>query len=145
MFKNQMNSQLNRIAKKSSLVIFPIITFLFCSNYTAAQYKVKAIDTEPFDEVVVSPHIEAVFKEGDKESVSIESITVPIEKLNIVIKNNALNVYLNGAKTTTNKKKENINGNKRKTPIYKSTVVRAIITYKKNKLIRPKRRRKICI
>jgi len=131
MFKNQVNFQLNQIAKKSSSVIFPLITFLFCSGYTAAQSKLKVVDTEPFEKVIISPHIEVIFKEGDKESVSIESITVPIEKLNIVVKNNTLNVYLDGAKTTTDKKKENINGNKRKTPIYKSTVVRAIITYKK--------------
>lgn len=129
MFKNQMNFRLKRIAKRTGLAIFPIITFLLCSNYSTAQSKV--IDVETFDKVIVSPHIEVVFKEGDKESVLVESITVPNEKLNVIVKNNTLNIYLDGAKITADKKKEKINGNKRKTPIYIGTVVKAIITYKK--------------
>jgi len=129
MFKNQINSQLKTKVKKTSLTVFSIIAFLLCSIYSTAQSKV--IDVETFDKVIVSPHIEIVFKEGTKESVSIESITVPIEKLNVTVKNNTLNVYLDGAKITADKKKENINGNKHKTPIYKGTVVKAIIFYKK--------------
>ncbi len=115
MFKNQL--------------IFPIITLLLFTNYLTAQS--KQIDVDSFNEVVVSPHIEVVFKEGNKESVSIESITVPSEKLNVVVKNNTLNVFLEGAKITTDQKKEKGNGYNYKTSIYNGTIVKAIITYKK--------------
>ncbi len=119
MFKSQINSGLKWIA---------IIAFLLFSNYTTAQFKV--IDVETFDKIIVSPHIEVIFKKGEKESVSIESMTEPIKKLNVTVKNNTLNVYLDGAKITANKEKEVIDGYKRKIPVYKGTVVKAVITYK---------------
>ncbi len=129
MRKNQMYFQLNWITKKTSLAVFSIISFLLFSAHSTAQSKV--IEVETFNEVIVSPHIEVIFKAGEKESVSVESIIVPFEKLNVSVKNNTLNIYLDGAKITTDKKEEYINGNKRKTSIYKGTIVRAIITYKK--------------
>ena len=129
MFKNQMNFQMKWITRKTSLAVFPLIVFLLFSNYSTAQSKVIAVET--FDKVIVSPHIEVIFKEGVKESVSVESIIVPIEKLNVVVKNNTLNVYLDGARITTETKKEYVNNNKRKTSIYKGTIVSLIITYKK--------------
>ena len=129
MFKSQINFRITGITRKTSLAVFPIIAFLFFSNYSTAQSKVIAVET--FDKVIVSPHIEVIFKEGVKESVSVESIIVPIEKLNVIVKNNTLNVYLEGARTTTDQKKESINGNKRKTSIYNGTIVSVIITYKK--------------
>lgn len=128
MFAIKMNFQLKELRRKTSLALFPILCLLLFSNYSTAQSKV--FDVESFDKVVVSPHIEVVFKEGTKESVSVESITEPMEKFNVEVKNNALHVYLEGAEITTKNKKENIQGNTRKTPIYKGTVVRAIITYK---------------
>ncbi len=129
MCKNQINFRLKSMAKRTSFAIFSIIALFLFSNHLAAQTKV--IDVETFDKIVVSPHIEVVFKAGEKESVSVESITVPREKLNVIVENNTLNVYLEGAKIATGNKKEYVNGNKRKTSIYKGTVVKAIITYKK--------------
>lgn len=128
MFKNQINLGLKWIAIKTSLAVFATVAFLLFSNYTIAQSKV--IDVETFDKIIISPHIQVVFKKGEKESVSIESITEPIEKLNVIVKNNTLNLYLDGAKITADKEKEIINGYKRKIPIYKGTVVKAVITYK---------------
>ncbi len=131
MLKNQMNFQLKSKAKNTILAVFALISFLLFSNQSTAQSEV--INVETFDEVVVSPHIEVIFKKGDKESVSIESITVPMTKLNVDVKNNTLNIYLDGAKIVTDTKKENVNGYKKKTSIYKGTIVRAIITYKEIK------------
>lgn len=126
MFKDQKIIPLKKIVKITSLAV---LAFLFCSNYSIAQSKV--IDVEAFDKVIISPNIEVIFVEGNKESVSIESITVPMDKLNVVVKNNTLNVYLDDAKITANKRKEKNKGNIRNTSIYNGTVVRAIITYKK--------------
>ena len=128
MLKSQKYFQLKRISIKTSLTVFSIIAFLHFSTQLTAQSKI--IDVETFNKVVVSPHIEVVFKAGAEESVSIESIIVPFEKLNVSVKNNTLSIYLDGAKIVTDNKEEYVNGNKRKTSIYKGTIVRAIITYK---------------
>lgn len=128
MLKNPQNFQLNWTTKSIGLLLLPIIAFLLFSNLATAQSEV--INVDAFDKIIVSPHIEVVFKEGQKESVSIESITVPMEKLNVKVKNNTLHVYLDGAKITAERKKDNSNSYQRKVPIYKGTVVKAIITYK---------------
>ncbi|GEQ86262.1 hypothetical protein ULMS_17700 [Patiriisocius marinistellae] len=128
MSKIQIKPQSKWITSKKVFAVLPVFILLFFSNFSIAQSKEISVDS--FDKVIVSPHIEVVFKEGNKESITIESITVPIEKLNIEVKKKTLNVYLDDAKITADNEVENVNGYKRKTPIYKSTVVRAVITYK---------------
>lgn len=123
MYKNQKTLQ------RTCLAILPLIVILLFSTISTAQSKV--FEVENFDEIIISPHIEVVFKEGNKESVAIESITVPVEKLNVLVKNNTLNVYLDGAKIISNNRKEKINGNIQKKSVYNGTIVKAIITYKK--------------
>ena len=123
-----MNFQLKSKAKNTSLVVFALISFLLFSNHSTGQSKV--IEVETFDKIVVSPHIEVIFKKGDKESVSVESITVPVEKLNVEVKKNTLNLFLEGAKIVADTKKEYVNGYKTKTSIYKGTIARIIVTYK---------------
>jgi hypothetical protein len=129
MFKNKMNVRLKGITRKKAMAVLQILCFLLFSTYSTAQSNV--IDVETFDKVIVSPHIEIVFKEGTKESVSVQSITVPIEKFNVVVKNNTLQVYLEDAKIATGNKKEKRQGNTYTTALYNGTVVRATITYKK--------------
>lgn len=129
MNKKQKIYELNPTTKRPIFAFFTIIAILLFSNFSIAQSNI--IDVESFDKIVISPNIEVVFKEGNKESVNIESITVPIEKLNVVVKNNTLNIYLDGAKITSDKKKDKNNGSFQKNSIYNGTVVRAIITYKK--------------
>ena len=104
MFKNQLKFQLKGILKKSILSIIPIIAFILFSNYSKAQSKI--FDVKSFDKVVVSPHIQVIFKEGDSESVTVESITVPMEKLNVVVEKNTLNVFLEDARIITKNKKD---------------------------------------
>lgn len=111
-----------------SATILPLIAFLLCANLTHAQS--EFIEVASFDRIIVCPHIEVVFQEGEQESVRIESIKVPMNKLNVEVKNNTLQVYLDGAKITSPNKKDYINGYKRRTSIYKETVVKAVITYK---------------
>lgn len=123
-----MNFLFKSRTKNTSLAVLALISFLLFSNQSTAQSEV--LDVETFDRIVVSPHIEVIFTKGEKESVSIESITVPMTKLNVTVKNNTLNIYLDGAKIVADTKKENVNGYEQKVSIYKGTVVRAIITYK---------------
>ena len=109
--------------KKSS---FLAISFFLClSNALMAQS--KTFDVEGFNKVIVSPHIEVIFKKGDKESVIIESMTEPIEKLKVEVKNRTLQLYLEGAKVITKSEKESNHTN---VPLYKGTVVKATVIYK---------------
>ena len=128
MFKNLINFQLKRTSQK---VNFVVVSMLLFSSQLIAQSKV--IDVNAFEKIIVSPCIEVLFKEGTKESVTVESITVPMEKLNVVVENNALNIYLEGARITANKREKYSNGINYKSDIYKGTVVKAVVTYKKIK------------
>ncbi len=133
MFKNQQSIRFNLQEAKRSLALLALIALLFCFSTISAQSTI--IDVDAFDKVMVSPHIEVVFIEGESESVRIESITEPLEKLNVEVKNNTLSVYLEGAKMTTDTKKQKRNGYNMKVPIYNGTVVKAIITYKNIKTL----------
>lgn len=83
-----------------------------------------------FDKVIVSPHIQVTFIEGNEEAVTVEKNTETDEKLNIEVKNKTLRIYLDDAKEITKKEKVHKNGREIKEPIYKGTVVTAVITYK---------------
>lgn len=89
----------------------------------------EIIEVETFNKVIVSPHIEVIFKEGNEESVSIESNTESMDKLNIEVKGKTLRIYLDDAKMVTKSEKVDYNEWKKKESIYKGTVVRAVVTY----------------
>src|SRR5215211_7086722 len=109
-----------------SLKFFVAILMIFSVNVVVAQ--TTAVDH--FDKVIISPHIEVTFVEGNEESVTIEKSTVDKEKINIEVNNKTLRVYLDGAKELTKNKKVHEDGYERKQSIYKGTVVTAIVTYK---------------
>jgi hypothetical protein len=83
-----------------------------------------------FNKVIVSPHVQVTFIEGDKESVTIEKSTVSNEKINIEVNGKTLRIYLDGAKEVTKNEAVYEEGHKVKRPIYNGTVVSAIVTYK---------------
>ncbi|MCL5246384.1 DUF2807 domain-containing protein [Cellulophaga sp. 20_2_10] len=84
-----------------------------------------------FNKVIVSPHIQVTFIEGETESVTIESSTIEKHKINVEVSGKTLRVYLEGAKEYTKSEKTNKNGYKQRKSIYKGTVVKATVTYKK--------------
>jgi len=91
----------------------------------------KATKVSRFDKVIVSPHIEVTFVEGDEESVTIEKSSEPFEKLNIEVNNRTLRIYLEGAKEITGTDKKLNYGAGQTKPLYSGTVVTAVVTYKK--------------
>ncbi|SEB47804.1 Putative auto-transporter adhesin, head GIN domain [Tenacibaculum sp. MAR_2009_124] len=101
--------------------------FLFISSLMSAQENINL--TTNFDKIIVSPHIEVVFKKGNNSSIVIDDINVSREKFKYEIKNGTLQVYLEGAKTYTKSKKTQHEGYSRKTPLYKNRVVVLTITY----------------
>ncbi len=109
-----------------TLILLSLAFFISLSGL--AQEKNISLQ-DSFDKIIVSPHIEATFVEGQNAGIEIVSMTIPREKLQYEIVNNTLQVYLEGAKTVTQTKKIQNNGWKRKIPIYKNTVVKVKITY----------------
>lgn len=90
----------------------------------------RTISADDFDKVIVNPHIQVTFREGNKTSVTVEDINEPFEKFNVEVKNGVLHMYLDGARVVTKTEKIKGKGKKRKKPLYKGTVVKAVVTYK---------------
>jgi hypothetical protein len=108
---------------KFSLTILIVFVFeaTFAQNTTTVNH---------FDKVIISPHVQVTFIEGNEESVNIEKNTVSNEKINIEVNNKTLRIYLDGAKELDKNETVYENGYKEKRPIYKGTVVTATVTYK---------------
>ncbi len=105
-----------------------VITTLICvSQIVLAQTKQTV---ESFNKVIISPHIETTFVQGEEESVTILDNTLSDDIVNIEVKGGTLRVYLDDAKVTTKQKKVVRNGVKMKVPIYKGKVLTIKVTYK---------------
>lgn len=83
-----------------------------------------------FNKIIISPHIQVMFVNGNEESVNVESCTVDKSKLHIEVNNNRLWLYLEGAKEFDKNEKDDKNGYKEKHSIYDGTIVTAVVTYK---------------
>ncbi|WP_296380907.1 head GIN domain-containing protein [Winogradskyella sp.] len=103
-----------------------VVLVLFGQTLLAQTKKI----VEPFNKVIISPHIETTFVQGDEESVTILANTLSDDIVNIEVKGETLRVYLDDAKETTKHKKVIIDGVKRKVPIYKNKVLTIVVTYK---------------
>ncbi|WP_299364467.1 head GIN domain-containing protein [Winogradskyella sp.] len=104
-----------------------ILGIILVSQMTFTQTK-KIVDS--FNKVIISPHIETIFVQGDEESVTILENTLSEDKVNIEVSSGTLRVYLDDAKITTKHKKVIKNGVKMKVPIYKGKVLAIKVTYK---------------
>lgn len=107
---------------------FSVLALVLIAFSATAQN--KTIPVSDFDSVIVSPHISVTFKQGSEESVMVESITEPMEKFNVEVKNRTLSIFLDDARITTKNKKERSEYYTGSKPIYNGTVARLIVTYK---------------
>lgn len=107
--------------------IFYVLAILLSFNSKAQEKTISLIND--FDKIILSPHIAADFVKGEKASIVVETINVPIEKFKYELKNGTLQVYLEDAKTYTKSKKEEKNGWTQKASIYNNTVAKVTITY----------------
>ncbi|MFD1315705.1 head GIN domain-containing protein [Namhaeicola litoreus] len=106
------------------------LTCIMLFGVSVAFAQIKTITVQPFSKVIVSPHIEVVFQEGNKEEVVVQSLSVSEEKFNIESSGKTMHLYLEGAKTITkNEKVENEEWEGKK-PIYQGTVATVVVTYK---------------
>ncbi|MFD2587491.1 head GIN domain-containing protein [Croceitalea marina] len=116
---------------KSSIknISFNLIAFVFVLFSINAFSQTKTISVEDFDKVIVSPHISVTFVQGSQNNIKIHSSTEPLEKLNVEVVGSTLRLYLDGAKTYTDSKKEKGDNYSYNKPIYKGTVIIATVTY----------------
>ena len=105
---------------------FTSILMVFCFTTTFAQ----TTTVDHFDKIIISPHIQVTFVQGDEEKVSIEKSSVSNDKINIEVNGKTLRIYLDDAKELTKNETVYEDGHETKRPIYKGTVVVATVTYK---------------
>jgi Putative auto-transporter adhesin, head GIN domain len=124
-----MVSQSKKLGKMKigQFVFLSVILFFSVGNITA---QTKIIEVDHFNKVVVSPHIQINFIQGDKEKVVIDDAGISLDKLNVEVSGKTLHIYLDDAKMYTKSEKIKYNGHKTKHPVYRGTKVRATITYK---------------
>jgi hypothetical protein len=122
-----MKSKKANTLKTNQILLLMSIVFLSIGNLIA---QTKIIPVAHFHKVVVSPHIQVNFVQGDKETVVINEASISLDKLNVEVSGNTLHVYLDDAKMYTKSEKINYNGHKSSHPIYSGTKIRATITYK---------------
>ena len=108
------------------IVLFSFIMALFSLQYLKAQ---EVVPVAHFDQAIISPHVQATFVKGDKESVTIQSSSVTRDKVYIESDGKRMRVYLEGAKELTKNEKVNENGRNIKKSIYTGTVLVVTITY----------------
>ncbi len=116
--------------KKRTINYIKYLCFVMIALIGANVYGQSTYTVEPFEKVVVNPHIQVTFIKGDEASVSINSNKVSDDKLNIEVKGGTLNLYLDGARVFTKSQKHKRDKWKTKRSLYQGTVVTATITYK---------------
>lgn len=118
---------------KAKRTIFGIKALLIACVLMSTQVGVSQEETvkvEPFNKVIISPHIQVIFQESDEESVVIQSNSEDRSKLNIEVNGKTLRIYLEDAKMVTKTEKVDYEEWKGRESIYKGTVVTAIVKYK---------------
>ncbi len=119
-------NQKTLLVKMSQLFLMAFLVFGI--QKTNAQTKTYPVNH--FDKVVVSPHIQVNFIQGDKETVVVDDTDVSLDKFNVEVKGKTLHVYLDDAKMYTKSEKMKYNGHKSSHPVYIGTKIQVTITYK---------------
>jgi len=105
-----------------------LIISLLSFSFSNAQS--ETIEVSPFKEVIISPHIEVIFKQSDKESVVIEKSKIDTEKINVEIDKKTLHIYLDDAKVVAKEEEVVVNGIEQDRSIYNGTEATISVYYK---------------
>ncbi|MCM4156707.1 head GIN domain-containing protein [Gramella sp. AN32] len=109
-------------------LLIAFIISLISFNFSNAQ--TETIEVSTFNEVIISPYIEVIFKQSDTESVVIERSKVDSEKINIEVDKKRLQIHLDDAKVVGKVEEVMVNGREQNRPIYRGTQVSIIVNYK---------------
>ncbi|MEM1257253.1 MAG: head GIN domain-containing protein [Bacteroidota bacterium] len=114
---------------KRRIAYLLLLSFLITLT-SEIQAQLKTVEVTSFNKVIVSPHIEVTFREGNKEEVAIDESDVPLEKIKVEVKGKTLRIYLEDAKFLTKRKKHKTEYGKSKHPIYNGTEALVTISYR---------------
>jgi Putative auto-transporter adhesin, head GIN domain len=95
----------------------------------------ESIPLSTFGKIVASPRVNVILEKGDRESIRIVYNDIPKNKVNVIVKNNKLRIYLDHAKVTERQVRISENGNTWKHGIYSGSSITAFVTYKELKSI----------
>lgn len=84
-------------------------------------------DLKSFNKIIVSPKINLILEQGEKENIRLTYSNVDADKINIKVQGNTLRVYLDEAKVA--EKTYRTDGNQKRS-IYHDAAVTAYVTYK---------------
>src|SRR5258708_19949731 len=84
--------------KLSSMKTKTLMTSLFIAASLSGSAQTIEKNVSHFKKVIASPRINLVMVAGENESGKISYANVDASKINIVVKNNALHIYLDGSK-----------------------------------------------
>jgi len=115
------------ISIQNELLIAILISIF---NFGLSNAQSETMTVSPFQEVIISPYIEVVFKQADQESVVIDRAKVNREKINVEVNHKKLHIYLDDAKVVDKEEEVRINGKKRRQDIYKGTQASITVYYK---------------
>ncbi len=106
------------------------ITLFLCLALTYANAQEFSRDLPSFDKIVVSPKINVVLIQGDKESVRIVYAGVHKEKIHASVSGKTLQLYLDGARILDKREHANDDNYRSKVSVYRTAQIMAYVTYK---------------
>jgi len=106
------------------IAITLITLFIGISISNAQEFKK---DLPSFDQIVVSPKINLILEEGDRESIRVQYERIDEGKINIEVTNGKLHLYLDNARIF--EKQERTYDYNSKMSIYRHAEVTAFVTY----------------
>lgn len=111
-----------KITPRTLLVI---VSLGLAIQFAQAQEITK--DLKSFNKIIVSPKINLILEQGEKENIRLTYSNVDADKINIKVQGNTLRVYLDEAKVA--EKTYRTDGNQKRS-IYHDAAVTAYVTYK---------------
>jgi hypothetical protein len=83
-------------------------------------------DLQPFSRIIVSPHINLILKEGEKEGIRLEYHGVNLRDINIEVEGKTLRIFLKDARVTDKTERRHGNFHRSK---YSDVSITAYVTY----------------
>ena len=102
-----------------------IVSLILVIQFAQAQEITR--DLKSFNKIIISPKVNLILEQGDKEDIRLVYSNVDADKINIRVQGNTLRVYLDDAKVTEKTYRTHDN---QKRSIYHDASITAYVTYK---------------
>ncbi len=104
---------------------------LFFASFITFGLSAQSIEKQVghFKKVIASPKINLVMVAGQTESVKINYENIDASKINVIVKNKTLHIYLDGSRFTERRKRVKKDGWVEKESVYRNASITAYVTY----------------